>query len=70
MKRVRWGLMAAAAVLVLAACEDNSRPQEYQIDQDIYATRGSGAASPANQGPRGFETWRHRDRDTFGYPNP
>jgi len=68
MKRVRWRLIVAAAALFLAACEDpGDRPQEYQIDQDIYASHGASGPTSINQGATGFETWRHRDPDTFGY---
>ncbi len=66
MRRVRLELIVAAAALSLAACADTDRPQEYQIDQDIYATHGAGAPTSTNPGAPGFETWRRTDRDTYG----
>ncbi len=67
MRGLLWGLIVALAVL-LAACEDpGDRPQEYQIDQDIYASHGASGPTLSNRGATGFETWRHRDPDTFGY---
>jgi len=70
MTQVRLGLTIVAAALLLGACGDpGDRPQEYQIDQDIYASHGASGPTSTNLGAPGYETWRHRDRDTFGYPN-
>ncbi len=70
MREMRTAVIAAVAALALAACDGSGtgdRPQEYQIDQDVYASHGAGAPTSTNQGTPGFETWRRKDSDTFGH---
>ena len=64
MTKLRAGMIAAAALLVLTGCKGESpgdRPQEYQIDQDIRASHGAGIPTALNPERRGFERWRHDD---------
>ncbi len=67
MTNLRSGLITVAVSLLLVGCiGENERSQEYMIDQDIDASHG-GSVPSLNQGASGFEIWRHRDPDTFGY---
>lgn len=62
MTKLRAGMIAAAALLVLAGCDGESpgdRPQEYMIDQDINASHGAGMPTSMTPEQRGSERWRH-----------
>jgi outer membrane biogenesis lipoprotein LolB len=62
------GFVAAAVLLLLTGCiGESERPQEYMIDQDIDASHGVSIPTFLNQGAHGFESWRMKDPDTFGF---
>jgi len=67
---VKPGYAVLAAMLLLVGCGGESpgeRSQDYQIDQDINASHGVGTPTSINQEQRGFEPWRMKDPDTYGY---
>jgi len=60
--KLRAGMIAAAALLLLTGCDGESpgdRPQEYKIDQDIQASHGAGVPTSVNPDRGGFDKWRH-----------
>ena len=64
---VRLGLVVVTATLLLVACGGESpgeRPQQYQIDQDINASRGTSVPTSINPGTPAYDTWR-RDRGSY-----